>query len=41
LYLMKGLFVRPEARIYLINNNTNFAGSYATRVGASIGYTFR
>ena len=41
LYLLKGLFVRPEARIYLINNNTNFAGSYATRVGASIGYTFR
>jgi hypothetical protein len=41
LYLMKGLFIRPEARVYLINNNTNFAGSYATRVGGSIGYTFR
>jgi hypothetical protein len=41
LYLIKGFFVRPEARVYLINNNTNFAGSHATRVGASIGYTFR
>jgi hypothetical protein len=41
LYLTKGFFVRPEARVYLINNNTNFAGSHATRVGASIGYTFR
>ncbi len=41
LYLTKGFFIRPEARVYLINNNTNFAGSYATRVGGSIGYTFR
>jgi hypothetical protein len=40
-YPKGGFFIRPEARIYLINNNTNFAGSYATRVGASIGYTFR
>jgi len=40
-YPKGGFFIRPEARIYLINNNTNYAGSYATRVGASIGYTFR
>ena len=41
LYLTKGFFVRPEARIYIINNDTNYAGTYATRVGACIGYTFR
>jgi hypothetical protein len=41
LYLKHGFFVRPEARVYWINNNTNFAGSHATRVGASIGYTFK
>jgi hypothetical protein len=39
-YPKGGFFIRPEARIYLINTDTNFAGSYATRVGASIGYTF-
>lgn len=39
-YPKGGFFIRPEARVYLINNNTNYAGSYATRVGASIGYTF-
>ena len=40
-YIKHGFFVRPEARVYWINNDTNFAGSYATRVGASIGYTFK
>jgi hypothetical protein len=40
LYVSHGFFVRPEARVYWINNDTNFAGSHATRVGASIGYTF-
>lgn len=39
-YPKGGFFIRPEARVYLINNDTNFAGSYAARVGASIGYTF-
>jgi hypothetical protein len=40
LYVKHGFFVRPEARFYLINNDTNFAGNHAARVGASIGYTF-
>lgn len=40
LYVRHGLFIRPEARVYWINNDTNYAGSHATRVGASIGYTF-
>lgn len=39
-YPRGGFFVRPEARVYVINNDTNFAGTYATRFGVSIGYTF-
>lgn len=39
-YPKGGFFIRPEARFYWINNDTNYAGSYSTRVGASIGYTF-
>jgi hypothetical protein len=35
-----GWFIRPEARVYLINNNFDFSANYATRIGASIGYTF-
>ena len=40
LYARGGLFIRPEARFYLINNNAEFSGSWVTRYGASIGYTF-
>jgi Outer membrane protein beta-barrel domain len=40
-YYPKGkFFIRPEARFYLINNNLDYSSAYATRVGASIGYTF-
>jgi hypothetical protein len=39
-YPRGGWFIRPEARFYLIHNNFDFASNYATRVGASIGYTF-
>jgi len=39
-YPRGGFFVRPEARVYLINNNYDFSGNYATRFGASIGYTW-
>jgi hypothetical protein len=35
-----GWFIRPEARVYLIHNNYDFSANYATRIGASIGYTF-
>jgi hypothetical protein len=39
-YFFKHAFVRPEARYYWINNNTNqFSGNSVLRVGASIGYT--
>lgn len=38
-YMTKNLFVRPEAHVYLIHNNSEFSSPYATRFGASIGYT--
>ncbi|MFZ0798552.1 MAG: hypothetical protein WCA13_18415 [Terriglobales bacterium] len=40
LYPKGGFFIRPEAKVYLVNNNQLFSSSYATRVGASIGYNF-
>jgi hypothetical protein len=40
LYLHGGFFVRPEAHLYLINNNVEFSSSHAVRYGGSIGYTF-
>jgi len=39
-YPRGGWFIRPEGRVYLINNNWDFSANYATRFGASIGYTF-
>jgi hypothetical protein len=39
-YPKGGFFIRPEAKLYLVTNNQLFSSSYATRVGASIGYTF-
>ncbi len=41
LYATHGFFIRPEARFYWINNNIDFSSNHTTRVGASIGYTFR
>lgn len=40
LYVKGGLFVRPEARFYLVNNNVEYTSSRVLRYGASIGYTF-
>jgi hypothetical protein len=39
-YPKGGFFIRPEAKVYLVNNNQLFSSFHATRVGASIGYTF-
>ncbi len=39
-YIFKNFFIRPEAHLYLINNNTEFSSARATRFGLSIGYTF-
>jgi hypothetical protein len=38
-YVTHNLFVRPEAHVYLVHNNNQFSSPYATRYGASIGYT--
>ena len=40
LYPKGNFFVRPEAHIYLINNNQEFSSNYATRYGVSLGYSF-
>ncbi|HEY6970114.1 MAG TPA: hypothetical protein VJA94_12980 [Candidatus Angelobacter sp.] len=40
-YVFHNFFIRPEAHFYFIHNNVEFSGNHATRVGASIGYTFR
>ena len=42
LYAHGGLFIRPEARFYWVNNGTaDYSSNRAARVGATIGYTFR
>jgi len=41
LYAHGGFFIRPEARFYIIHNETNYSSNHATRVGVSIGYTFK
>ncbi len=40
-YIHGNFFVRPEAHLYLIRNNEEFSSPWATRVGISLGYTFR
>jgi hypothetical protein len=40
LYPYGNFFVRPEMRLYLINNNVEFSSGHAVRYGVSIGYTF-
>jgi hypothetical protein len=40
-YFYGNFYIRPEAHVYLINNNIEFSSPWAARVGASIGYTFR
>ena len=40
-YPVGNFFIRPEAHLYLINNNFEFSSARATRVGISIGYSFK
>ncbi len=40
LYVHGGLFVRPEAQLYLIHNNVEFSSGRAARIGLSVGYSF-
>lgn len=39
-YVWRSAFIRPEVRLYLINNNVEFSSSYAARYGISLGYSF-
>jgi len=39
-YPYGNFFVRPEMRLYLINNNEEFSSSHPVRYGVSIGYEF-
>ena len=39
-YFWHGAFVRPEVRLYLINNNNEFSSGVATRYSISLGYSF-
>jgi len=41
LYVTPRFFIRPEAHLYLVNNNVEFSGSRATRFGVSLGYSFK
>jgi hypothetical protein len=38
-YFWHSFFVRPEAHLYWVHNNTQFSSSYVGRVGVSVGYT--
>jgi hypothetical protein len=38
-YFWRSFFVRPEAHLYVIQNNVQFNSDYVGRVGVSIGYT--
>ena len=35
------IFIRPEARVYLIHNNAEFSSNHAVRYGATIGFSFK
>ena len=41
LYVTPRFFIRPEAHLYLVNNNVEFSGARATRFGVSLGYSFK
>lgn len=39
-YIWHDLFIRPEARLYLVHNNAEFSSGTIGRFGVSIGYSF-
>jgi hypothetical protein len=39
-YFWHGAFIRPEVRLYLVNNNVEFSSGRSVRYGASLGYSF-
>ncbi len=40
-YVTRAIFLRPEAHLYLVNNNFEFAGPRVTRYAVSIGYSLK
>lgn len=40
IYVHGGIYVKPEAHLYLINNNVEYVSGHAVRYGGTIGYTF-
>ena len=40
LYPVRNFFIRPEAHLYLVNDNQEFSSARAVRYGVSLGYTF-
>ena len=40
-YVTRAIFIRPEAHIYLVNNNIEFAGTRVNRYAVSIGYSLK
>jgi hypothetical protein len=39
-YIWHDVFIRPEVRLYLINNNNEFSSNTVVRYGGSLGYSF-
>ena len=39
-YIWHNVFVRPEVRLYLINNHGEFSSTTVVRYGGSLGYSF-
>ena len=39
-YIWHSAFLRPEVRLYLINNNAEFSSSRVVRYGLTLGYSF-
>jgi hypothetical protein len=39
-YIWHNVFIRPEVRLYLINNNNEFSSNTVVRYGGSLGYSF-
>jgi hypothetical protein len=39
-YIWHNVFVRPEVRVYFINNNVEFSSNTVVRYGGSLGYSF-
>jgi hypothetical protein len=39
-YIWHNVFIRPEVRLYLINNNVEFSSNTVVRYGGSLGYSF-